>query len=92
LSKSRDDPVTRHLATAFQRLIAPQPQEPLSLIEPKPESVGSDDELLHPNKQQEAHGRICRTFLFEGTWLDLVLRDCGINVFIIVGVATEIGI
>ena len=29
---------------------------------------------------------------FEGTWLDFVLRDCGINAFIIVGVATEIGI
>src|SRR5262245_20290389 len=29
---------------------------------------------------------------FEGTPLDLVLRDCGINSFIIVGVATEIGI
>jgi nicotinamidase-related amidase len=27
---------------------------------------------------------------FEGTWLDL--RDCGINAFIVVGVATEIGI
>ena len=29
---------------------------------------------------------------FEGTWLDLALRDCGINAFVIVGVATEIGI
>jgi nicotinamidase-related amidase len=29
---------------------------------------------------------------FEGTWLDIALRDCGINAFIIVGVATEIGI
>ena len=29
---------------------------------------------------------------FQGTWLDLALRDCGINSFIIVGVATEIGI
>jgi nicotinamidase-related amidase len=29
---------------------------------------------------------------FEGTWLDFALRDCGINGFIIVGVATEIGI
>src|SRR5262245_53546086 len=29
---------------------------------------------------------------FEGTPLDLALRDCGINSFIIVGVATEIGI
>jgi nicotinamidase-related amidase len=29
---------------------------------------------------------------FEGTWLDVALRDCGINAFVIVGVATEIGI
>ena len=29
---------------------------------------------------------------FEGTWLDLALRDCGINAFIIAGVATEVGI
>jgi nicotinamidase-related amidase len=29
---------------------------------------------------------------FEGTWLDFALRDCDINGFIIVGVATEIGI
>ena len=29
---------------------------------------------------------------FEGTWLDFALRDCGINAFIIAGVATEIGI
>jgi nicotinamidase-related amidase len=29
---------------------------------------------------------------FEGTLLDIALRDCGINSFIIAGVATEIGI
>jgi len=29
---------------------------------------------------------------FEGTPLDLVLRDCGINSFILVGVAMEIGV
>ena len=29
---------------------------------------------------------------FEGTWLDFALGDCAINAFIIVGVATEIGI
>jgi nicotinamidase-related amidase len=29
---------------------------------------------------------------FEGTSLDIVLRDCGITTFIIVGVATEVGI
>jgi nicotinamidase-related amidase len=29
---------------------------------------------------------------FEGTWLDFALRDCGVNAFIAVGVATEVGI
>jgi nicotinamidase-related amidase len=29
---------------------------------------------------------------FEGTWFDFALRDCGVSAFIIVGVATEIGI
>lgn len=29
---------------------------------------------------------------FEGTWLNLALRDCGINAVIIVGVAMEVGI
>jgi len=29
---------------------------------------------------------------FEGTWFDFALRDCGINAFIVVGVAMEIGI
>ena len=29
---------------------------------------------------------------FEGTYLDIALRDCGINAFLIAGVATEVGI
>ena len=29
---------------------------------------------------------------FEGTFIDIALRDCGINSFAIVGVATEVGI
>lgn len=29
---------------------------------------------------------------FEGTFLDIALRDCGINSFLIVGAATEVGI
>jgi biuret amidohydrolase len=29
---------------------------------------------------------------FEGTFLDIALRDCGLNTLVIVGVATEIGI
>jgi biuret amidohydrolase len=29
---------------------------------------------------------------FEGTWLDIALRDCGITTVVVVGVAMEIGI
>jgi biuret amidohydrolase len=29
---------------------------------------------------------------FEGTPLDIALRDCGVSVFVVVGVAMEIGI
>ena len=29
---------------------------------------------------------------FEGTPLDIVLRDCGVRAFLIAGVATEVGI
>ena len=29
---------------------------------------------------------------FEGTWLDIVLRDCGITTVVVVGVALEIGV
>jgi nicotinamidase-related amidase len=29
---------------------------------------------------------------FEGTFLDIALRDCGINSFVIVGIALEVGI
>ena len=29
---------------------------------------------------------------FEGTWLDIVLRDCGITTVVVIGVAMEIGI
>jgi nicotinamidase-related amidase len=29
---------------------------------------------------------------FEGTWLDIVLRDCGVTTVVVVGVALEIGV
>jgi biuret amidohydrolase len=28
---------------------------------------------------------------FEGTWLDIALRDCGVNAIVIMGVAMEVG-
>jgi nicotinamidase-related amidase len=29
---------------------------------------------------------------FEGTWLDITLRDCGVTTVVVVGVALEIGV
>jgi len=46
---------------------------------------------LSPRPTEEVFDKLTMSAL-EGTWLDLALRDCGINAFVIVGVATEIGI
>jgi nicotinamidase-related amidase len=46
---------------------------------------------LQPRPNEVVFDKITMS-AFEGTPLDIALRDCGINSFIIVGVATEIGI
>jgi nicotinamidase-related amidase len=46
---------------------------------------------LSPRPSEGVFDKLTMSAL-EGTWLDFALRDCGINAFIIVGVATEIGI
>jgi biuret amidohydrolase len=46
---------------------------------------------LGPRPSEGVFDKLTRS-AFEGTWLDFTLRDCGINAFIIVGIATEIGI
>jgi nicotinamidase-related amidase len=46
---------------------------------------------LHPLPSEVIFDKITMS-AFEGTPLDIALRDCGINAFIIAGVATEIGI
>jgi biuret amidohydrolase len=46
---------------------------------------------LTPLKSEVVFDRITMS-AFEGTPLDIALRDCGINAFIIVGVAMEVGI
>ena len=46
---------------------------------------------LAPSSTEAVFDKITMS-AFEGTPLDIALRDCGINSFIIVGVATEIGI
>lgn len=46
---------------------------------------------LTPLKSEVVFDRITMS-AFEGTPLDIALRDCGINAFLIVGVAMEVGI
>ena len=46
---------------------------------------------LEPNSQEAVFDKLAMS-AFEGTPLDFALRDCGINSFVIVGIALEIGI
>jgi biuret amidohydrolase len=46
---------------------------------------------LSPLRSEVVFDRISMS-AFEGTPLNMVLRDCGINAFVIAGVATEVGI
>src|SRR5262245_10546556 len=46
---------------------------------------------LNPRQSEGVFDKLTMS-AFEGTWLDFALRDCAIAAFIIVGVATEIGI
>lgn len=46
---------------------------------------------LRPTERDAVLDKITMS-AFEGTWLDIALRDCGITTVAVVGVATEIGI
>jgi nicotinamidase-related amidase len=46
---------------------------------------------LRPTEREAVLDKITMS-AFEGTWLDIVLRDCGITTVALVGVALEIGI
>jgi nicotinamidase-related amidase len=46
---------------------------------------------LRPTEREAVVDKITMS-AFEGTWLDIALRDCGITTVAVVGVATEIGI
>lgn len=46
---------------------------------------------LRPTEREAVLDKITMS-AFEGTWLDIALRDCGITTVAVVGVATEIGI
>ncbi|MBM9504411.1 cysteine hydrolase [Actinacidiphila acididurans] len=46
---------------------------------------------LRPTEREAVVDKITMS-AFEGTWLDIALRDCGVTTVAVVGVATEIGI
>ena len=46
---------------------------------------------LQPTSREAIVDKITMS-AFEGTWLDVVLRDCGVTTVVVIGVALEIGI
>src|SRR6266568_3076703 len=75
-------------AMAWQRVNSPEEVNPWFLRDRPWFQIVPE---LSPLPTEGVFGKLAMS-AFEGTWLDLALRDCGINAFIIVGVATEIGI
>jgi nicotinamidase-related amidase len=76
------------MAMAWQRVDSPEEVKPWFLRDtPRFEIIPE----LSPRPTEGLFDKLTMS-AFEGTWLDFALRDCGINAFIVVGVATEIGI
>jgi nicotinamidase-related amidase len=76
------------MAMAWQRTDSPEQVNPWFLRDAPGFQI--TPELL-PRPSEGIFDKLTMS-AFEGTWFDFALRDCGINAFIIVGVATEIGI
>jgi biuret amidohydrolase len=76
------------MAMAWQRVDSPDQVKPWFLRDAPGFQIVPE---LSPRPTEGLFDKLTMS-AFEGTWLDYVLRDCGINAFIIVGVATEIGI
>jgi nicotinamidase-related amidase len=75
-------------AMAWQHVDSPEEVKPWFLRDEPGFQITSD---LTPLPSEGVFDKLTMS-AFEGTWLDLALRDCEINAFIIVGIATEIGI
>ncbi len=75
-------------AMAWQRTDAPDEIEPWFLRGSDAHAITPD---LAPTEAEAVFDKIGMS-AFEGTPLDTALRDCGVRSFLIVGVATEIGI
>jgi len=76
------------MAMAWQRTDSPEGVTPWFLRETPSFQIIPE---LAPRPSEGVFDKLTMS-AFEGTWLDFALRDCGINAFIIVGVAMEIGI
>jgi biuret amidohydrolase len=76
------------MAMAWQRVDSPDQVNPWFLRDAPGFQIVPE---LSPRPGEGVFDKITMS-AFEGTWLDIALRDCGINAFMIVGVATEIGI
>jgi biuret amidohydrolase len=76
------------LAMAWQRVDSPDQVNPWFLRDAPGFQIIPE---LSPLPSEGVFDKLTMS-AFEGTWLDFALRDCGINAFVIVGVATEIGI
>jgi nicotinamidase-related amidase len=75
-------------AMAWQRVNSPEQVKPWFLRDSPGFQIAPE---LSPLPSEGVFDKLTMS-AFEGTWLDFALRDCGINAFVIVGVATEIGI
>lgn len=76
------------MAMAWQRTGSPKQVNPWFLRDAPGFQIAPE---LNPRPSEGVFDKLTMS-AFEGTWLDFALRDCGINAFIIVGIATEIGI
>jgi biuret amidohydrolase len=76
------------MAMAWQRIDSPEQVNPWFLRDAPGFQIIPE---LQPRASEGVFDKLTMS-AFEGTWLDFALRDCGINAFIVVGVATEIGI
>jgi biuret amidohydrolase len=76
------------MAMAWQHVDSPEQVNPWFLRDAPGFQIAPE---LNPRPSEGVFDKLTMS-AFEGTWLDFALRDCGINAFIIVGIATEIGI
>ena len=76
------------MAMAWQRVTSPHEVKPFFLRDAPGFHLIPE---MNPLPSEAIFDKIAMS-AFEGTPLDIALRDCGINAFVIVGIAMEIGI